>query len=81
MKQADIKVWVLTGDKMGTAQHIGLSTGLLEPDMIDKTSTLYRITDKDYLINQEANEEDVLTKVYAHNKFAHDFYERKILII
>jgi len=30
MKQADIKVWVLTGDKVGTAKMIGLSTGLIE---------------------------------------------------
>ena len=31
MKRAGIKVWVLTGDKVGTAKMIGLSTGLLEP--------------------------------------------------
>ena len=34
MKRAGIKVWVLTGDKVGTAKMIGLSTGLLEPAMI-----------------------------------------------
>ena len=33
MKRAGIKVWVLTGDKVGTAKMIGLSTGLLEPAM------------------------------------------------
>jgi len=32
MKRAGIKVWVLTGDKVGTAKMIGLSTGLLEPE-------------------------------------------------
>ena len=34
MKRAGIKVWVLTGDKVGTAKMIGLSTGLLEPAMV-----------------------------------------------
>jgi len=29
-KQAGIKVWVLTGDKIGTAINIGLSAGLLD---------------------------------------------------
>jgi len=34
MKRAGIKVWVLTGDKVGTAKMIGLATGLLEPTMV-----------------------------------------------
>jgi magnesium-transporting ATPase (P-type) len=29
MKDADIKVWVLTGDKRDTAINIGLASGLL----------------------------------------------------
>jgi len=33
IKRAGIKVWVLTGDKVGTAKMIGLATGLLEPAM------------------------------------------------
>ena len=33
MKQAGIKVWVLTGDKVGTAKNIGMSAGLLDPVM------------------------------------------------
>ena len=32
MKRAGIKVWVLTGDKVGTAVNIGTSAGLLEPE-------------------------------------------------
>jgi len=32
MRRAGIKVWVLTGDKVGTAKMIGLSTGLLDPE-------------------------------------------------
>lgn len=33
MKRTGIKVWVLTGDKVGTAINIGLSAGLLETSM------------------------------------------------
>ena len=33
MKRAGIKVWVLTGDKVGTAKMIGTATGLLDPAM------------------------------------------------
>lgn len=29
-KSAGIKVWVLTGDKIGTAINIGMSAGLLD---------------------------------------------------
>lgn len=32
MKRTGIKVWVLTGDKVGTAINIGYSAGLLEPE-------------------------------------------------
>jgi len=33
MKDAGIKVWVLTGDKIGTARNIGVSAGLLDSTM------------------------------------------------
>ena len=33
MKNAGIKVWVLTGDKIETAINIGVSAGLLDEDM------------------------------------------------
>jgi phospholipid-transporting ATPase len=33
MRDAGIKVWVLTGDKIETAMNIGLSAGLLDHDM------------------------------------------------
>ena len=33
MKQAGIKVWVLTGDKVETAINIGHSAGLLNKEM------------------------------------------------
>lgn len=34
MKRAGMKVWVLTGDKVGTATNISLSAGLIESSMI-----------------------------------------------
>ena len=33
MKSTGIKVWILTGDKIGTAKNIGLSAGLLDNEM------------------------------------------------
>ena len=33
LHDADIKVWVLTGDKLETAESIGFSSRLLEPEM------------------------------------------------
>jgi len=33
MKDAGIKVWVLTGDKVETATNIGYSSGLLDNEM------------------------------------------------
>jgi len=44
MRRAGIKVWVLTGDKVGTAKMIGLTTGLLEPEPAMKQ---YEITDEE----------------------------------
>jgi len=43
LKEAGIKLWVLTGDKIETAINIGFSCELLDPEMeifiIDKIST------------------------------------------
>ena len=33
MKEAGIKIWVLTGDKIETAINIGISCALLKEDM------------------------------------------------
>jgi phospholipid-translocating ATPase len=33
MKEAGIKIWVLTGDKVETAVNIGFSCGLLDNEM------------------------------------------------
>lgn len=34
LKEAGIKVWVLTGDKVETAINIGFSSGLLNQDIL-----------------------------------------------
>lgn len=39
MHDADIKLWVLTGDKLETAESIGFSSSLLNPTM-----KIYRCT-------------------------------------
>ena len=43
IRQADVKLWVLTGDKVETAINIGYSCKLLDNDMelfiVDKSST------------------------------------------
>lgn len=42
LMKADIKVWMLTGDKLETAQSIGFSCGLLNEEMeLLKCSNLY----------------------------------------
>jgi P-type E1-E2 ATPase len=48
MKNAGIKVWVLTGDKIETAIEIGYAAGLLD-DASQMTQHLVDETDKDKL--------------------------------
>ncbi len=43
MKHAGIKVWVLTGDKVGTAINIGISAGLLDQK---KDIDMFKIMDE-----------------------------------
>ena len=35
LRRADIKVWVLTGDKTGTARSVALASKLIEPSMME----------------------------------------------
>ena len=39
MKEAGIKLWVLTGDKMETAINIGVSAGLLSAESLANSSS------------------------------------------
>jgi magnesium-transporting ATPase (P-type) len=57
MKNAGIKVWVLTGDKIETAMNIGVSAGLLDSEM---DYHIIEECDKD-LLNK--NIEEILDKL------------------
>jgi phospholipid-transporting ATPase len=48
MKEAGIKIWVLTGDKIETAINIGISAGLIETH--NMTQNLIDETDKDLFL-------------------------------
>ena len=57
MRQAGVKVWVLTGDKVETAINIGNSAGLLSKDMdqvIIETADEANIKEKLSLIAERA---------------------------
>ena len=59
MKEAGIKVWVLTGDKMGTAINIGYSCGLLDREISmvefgDKTND--KVKDKLRVMEEDLRE-------------------------
>mmetsp|Transcript_138627 Transcript_138627/g.252351 ORF Transcript_138627/g.252351 Transcript_138627/m.252351 type:complete len:1134 (-) Transcript_138627:169-3570(-) len=45
MKNADIKVWMLTGDKTETAINIGIATGLLEPQPVPERRPIFSSPD------------------------------------
>mmetsp|Transcript_68704 Transcript_68704/g.119338 ORF Transcript_68704/g.119338 Transcript_68704/m.119338 type:complete len:1134 (-) Transcript_68704:162-3563(-) len=45
MKNADIKVWMLTGDKTETAINIGIATGLLEPHPVPERRPIFSSPD------------------------------------
>ena len=47
LKEAGIKVWVLTGDKIDTAINIGYSCGLLNNDMVKHIVTEERENELD----------------------------------
>ena len=62
MKDAGIKVWVLTGDKVETAVNIGVSAGLLDKNM-----------EHHYILNTNESElievlKDVHMKIIAASK-------------
>ena len=59
LREAGIKVWVLTGDKLETAESIGFSSRLLEADMM-----LTRLRTQEDMMNHfneaKAMENDIL---------------------
>jgi magnesium-transporting ATPase (P-type) len=65
MKDAGIKVWVLTGDKVETAMNIGVSAGLLDQTMenhllddeYDRGTLLKYLTDLKRRLRRRGSEE------------------------
>jgi magnesium-transporting ATPase (P-type) len=49
MREATIKVWVLTGDKIETAINIGFSSGLLDNEIVQ----IHIVKTNETLINEE----------------------------
>ena len=71
LRQADIKIWMLTGDKLSTAYNIGLSCNLINKDI--KTFFVEGIekkVDENFnIINQEEQEETILNFVKEYKHF------------
>lgn len=55
--QADIKVWMITGDKLETAENIGLMAGIVTPEM--KTFYISDVTKDNFLEKGKALNERV----------------------
>ena len=70
LRQADIKIWMLTGDKLSTAYNIGLSCNLINKEI--KTFFVEGVekkVDENFnVINKEEQEEVILkfVKEYKH---------------
>ena len=70
LRQADIKIWMLTGDKLSTAYNIGLSCNLINKEI--KTFFVEgvekKVDDNFNVINKEEQEEVILkfVKEYKH---------------
>lgn len=80
MKRAGIKVWVLTGDKVGTAKMIGMATGLLDPSM-----TRHEIREADNPNQLRTELEGIKTKCQATHeknkgKQAHEIETQGIIV-
>ena len=70
LRQADIKIWMLTGDKLSTAYNIGLSCNLINKDI--KTFFVEGIekkVDENFNVTNKAEQEEVIlnfVKEYKH---------------
>ena len=71
LRQADIKIWMLTGDKLSTAYNIGLSCNLINKDIktffvegIEK-----KIDENFNVINKQEQEEVILNFVKEYKHF------------
>ena len=79
LRLANIKIWMLTGDKMNTAENIGLSCNLISKDMYT-----FRICGKDIqknekmeIINQEEREQIILDFAKDYKKFIGNYSSKE----
>ena len=71
LRDANIKIWMLTGDKMNTAYNIGLSCNLISSNMkIFKLCGIEKkLNEKMEMINQDECEQVILDFAKEYNKF------------
>ena len=71
LREADIKIWMLTGDKLSTAYNIGLSCNLINKNI--KTFFIEgvekKVDDQLKVINQKEQEQIILNFVKEHQCF------------
>ena len=74
LRDANIKIWMLTGDKMNTAYNIGLSCNLISSNMkIFKLCGLEKkLNDKMQMINQKECEQVILDFAKEYNRFKNE---------
>ena len=70
LRQAEIKIWMLTGDKLSTAYNIGLSCNLINKDI--KTFFIEGIekkVDENFNVINQAEQEDVILNFVKEYKY------------
>ena len=75
LRNANIKIWMLTGDKMNTAYNIGLSCNLISSNMkiFKLCGVEMKINDKMEMENKDECEKVILEFAKEFNKFKGDF--------
>ena len=75
LREADIKIWMLTGDKLSTAYNIGLSCNLINKDI--KTFFIEgvekKVDDNLKVINIKEQEQVIIDFVKNYNQFIGEF--------
>ena len=75
LRDANIKIWMLTGDKMNTAYNIGLSCNLISSNMkiFKLCGKEKKINDKMEQINHEECQQVILDFAKEYNQFKGDY--------
>ena len=75
LRNANIKIWMLTGDKMNTAYNIGLSCNLISTNMkiFKLVGKEMKLNDKMEIINEEECEQVIIEFAKQFNKFKENY--------